>query len=398
MKLYNRPSDRFDWTLAFIMLLFCAVSIIAISSAQTTGQYKVNSIPLNFVPSQLQWYVVGTIIIAITMYLEPEQYKKAAWIIYGGGILLLATLYFLPDGLSLVERRNGAKSWFHIPKVGSIQPAEFMKTFFIIGLARIITNHHEKNLHKTLKTDVLLLGKIGVVLLIPLAFIMLQPDLGTALVFLAITAALIVVSGITWKIIVPIFVGSTTIGATLLWMALYAQDFLAKFGFQPYQFQRIYSWLDPYSYASNEGLHLITSLNAIGSGEIFGKGYKGREVYVMESHTDFIFTTISEDWGFIGASLVICIYFFLIYHLTKITLELKDPFSTYICAGIIAMITFHVIENIGMTIQLLPITGIPLPFISYGGSSLMGNMLAIGLVFSMKFHHRTYMFSSDEDE
>ena len=123
------------------------------------------------------------------------------------------------------------------------------------------------------------------------------------------------------------------------------------------------------------------------------KGFKGREVYVAESHTDFIFSTIGEDWGFIGASIVICFYFILIYHLTKITLELKDPFSTYVCAGIIAMITFHVFENIGMTIQLLPITGIPLPFISYGGSSLMGNMLAIGLVFSMKFHHRTYMFS-----
>ena len=150
-----------------------------------------------------------------------------------------------------------------------------------------------------------------------------------------------------------------TLGATLLWMALYAQEFLANFGFKPYHFERIYSWLDPYSYASNEGLHLITSLNAIGSGEIFGKGFQGREVYVAESHTDFIFSTIGEDWGFIGASLVICLYFFLIYHMTKITLELKDQFSTYICAGIIAMITFHVFENIGMTIQLLPITGIP---------------------------------------
>ena len=182
-------------------------------------------------------------------------------------------------------------------------------------------------------------------------------------------------------------------------MALYAQQFLQdKFGFKPYQAARIYSWLDPYSYSSDEGMHLITSLNAIGSGEIFGKGTKvakcmWRKVIPISSSR-----SISEDWGFIGASLVICMYFFLIYHLTKITLELKDPFSTYICAGIIAMITFHVFENIGMTIQLLPITGIPLPFISYGGSSLMGNMLAIGLVFSMKFHHRTYMFSSDEDE
>ncbi|RKJ63760.1 rod shape-determining protein RodA, partial [Butyricicoccus sp. 1XD8-22] len=146
------------------------------------------------------------------------------------------------------------------------------------------------------------------------------------------------------------------------------------------------------------GYHLITSLNAIGSGEIFGKGYMNREVYVAENHTDFIFAVIGEEWGFVGASLVICLFFLLIYHLTKTTLLLKDPFCTYVCAGIIAMITFHVFENIGMTIQLLPITGIPLPFISYGGSSLMGNALAIGLVFSMKFHYRTYMFSSFDEE
>lgn len=400
MKLPNKPKERFDWTLAFILLIFFLISIFAIGSAQTTGQYKYSSGELfNFVPSQIQWYVVSCIIIAITMYLEPEQYKKAAWIIYGGGVLLLLALYLLPDSLPLVERRNGAKSWFILPGVGSIQPAEFMKTFFIIGMARMITSHHEKFIKKTLKTDFYLFGKIIAVLLLPLFFVLKQPDLGTALVFIAITAALIIVSGITWRIIVPIFAGTATIGVTLLLLALYAQQFLEDtFGFKSYQAARIYSWIDPYSYSSNEGMHLITSLNAIGSGEIFGKGYKGREVYVAESHTDFIFTSIGEDWGFIGASLVICMYFFLIYHLTKITLELKDPFSTYICAGIIAMITFHVFENIGMTIQLLPITGIPLPFISYGGSSLMGNMLAIGLVFSMKFHHRTYMFSSDDDD
>lgn len=394
MKIHNKPEDRFDWTLAFILLLFFLVSLFAIASAQTTGQYT-----QNFVPSQIQWYFIGCIIIALTMFLEPDQYKKAAWIIYGGGVFILALLFILPDGMALVAPRNGAKSWFHLPGIGSIQPAEFMKTFFIIGMARMITVHHEKFDKKTLKTDFFLLGKIIAILLLPLFFIMMQTDLGTGLVFIAITAVFIVVSGITWRIILPVFAGTVTIGAILLWMALYAQDFLQnKLGFKLYQFERIYSWFDPYSYSSNEGRHLITALNAIGSGEIFGKGYKGREVYVAESHTDFIFTTIAEDWGFIGACLVICLYFFLIYHLTKITLELKDPFSTYICAGIIAMITFHVFENIGMTIQLLPITGIPLPFISYGGSSLMGNMLAIGLVFSMKFHHRTYMFSSDDDE
>ncbi|MEK3955035.1 rod shape determining protein RodA [Psychrobacillus psychrotolerans] len=386
-------ADRFDWTLAFIILLFLIISLFAISSAQTTGQYGIN-----FIPKQLVWYIIGSIIIGIVMFFEPEQYKKLSWYIYGIGVFLLFILFVLPDSLALVKPMNGAKSWFHLP-IGDIQPAEFMKTFYILGLARLITMHHEQNLIKTVKTDLILLVKMGVTLIIPLAFIMQQPDLGTSLVFLAITVALIIVAGITWKIILPIFLGGLGMGGLLLWMAVYMQDFLSdNFGFNPYQFARIYSWLDPYSYASDEGMHLITSLNAIGSGEIFGKGYGERIVYVPENHTDFIFAVIGEEYGFVGASIVVSLYFLLIFHLTKITLQLKDAYSTYVCAGIIAMITFHVFENVGMTIQLLPITGIPLPFISYGGSSLMGNMLAIGLVFSMKFHHRTYMFSKNEDD
>ncbi len=387
-------SDRFDWTLAFIILLFLIISLLAISSAQTSGQYTTN-----FVFKQLFWYGVGVVIITIVMLFEPEQYKKMSWIIYGSGVFLLFVLFILPESLEIVARRNNAKSWFHLPfGIGSIQPAEFMKTFYILGMARLITKHNEVNIIKTIKSDFLLLGKIALALLVPLGFILMQPDLGTALVFLAITAALIIVAGITWKIILPLFIGGITIGASLLWMALNLQDFLSdKLGFSSYQFARIYSWIDPYSYASDEGMHLITSLNAIGSGEIFGKGYGGRVVYVPENHTDFIFAVIGEEYGFIGASIVVSLFFLLIFHLTKITLELKDPYSTYVCAGIIAMITFHVFENIGMTIQLLPITGIPLPFISYGGSSLMGNMLAIGLVFSMKFHHKTYMFAKDNE-
>ncbi|MCK1997146.1 rod shape-determining protein RodA [Psychrobacillus psychrodurans] len=389
-------ADRFDWTLAFIILLFLIISLFAISSAQTTGQYG----PTNFVFKQLFWYGVGVIIISMTMFFEPEQYKKLSWVIYGIGVFLLFMLFILPGSLDIVAERNNAKSWFHLPfGIGSIQPAEFMKTFYILGLARLITKHNENHLMKTVKTDFILLGKIALVLIVPLAFILKQPDLGTALVFLAITIALIIVAGITWKIILPIFMGSIVTGGTLLYFALYQQDFLTNtFGFKGYQFARIYSWLDPYSYASDEGMHLITSLNAIGSGEIFGKGYGERIVYVPENHTDFIFAVIGEEYGFVGASIVVSLYFLLIFHLTKITLQLKDAYSTYVCAGIIAMITFHVFENIGMTIQLLPITGIPLPFISYGGSSLMGNMLAIGLVFSMKFHHRTYMFAKNEDD
>lgn len=387
-------ASRFDWKLAFIILMFLIISLLAISSAQTTGQYGTN-----FVIKQLQWYVIGAVIVTFVMYFDPDQYKKLSWYMYGFGVLLLVLLIFMPEGQGQIgQPKNGAKSWYHLP-IGSIQPSEFMKTFFILAAARLISSHHEKFQERTIKTDFLLLGKILLTLFIPLAFIMQQPDLGSSLVFLAITAALIIVAGVSWKIILPVFISGAGIGAILLWMAIYAREFLeTKLGFNPYQSARIYSWLDPYSYSSDIGFHLISSLNAIGSGEIFGKGYSGREVYVPEAHTDFIFTVIGEEWGFIGASFVICLYFLLIYHLTKTTLTLKDPFCTYVCAGIIAMITFHVLENIGMTIQLLPITGIPLPFISYGGSSLMGNALAIGLVFSMKFHYKTYMFATNDEE
>lgn len=386
-------NKRFDWTLTIILILFLGVSLLAIASAQTSGQYG-----QNYVPKQVINYAIFAFIVAFVMYFDPDQYKKLAWPLFGFGILLLIALVIIPTSTGITVERNGAKSWFQTP-IGNVQPAEFMKTFYILAAAYLISKHNENHQIKTVKTDLLLLGKIALTLAVPLGFIMMQPDLGSSLVFIAITAALIIVAGVTWKIILPLFGGAVVIGGSLLWMALYMQDFLEKtFGFQPYQFARIYSWLDPYSYATSDGYHLITSLNAIGSGEVFGKGFLAREVYVAENHTDFIFAVIGEEWGFIGASAVICLYFLLIYHLTKMTLLLKDPFCTYVCAGIIAMITFHVFENIGMTIQLLPITGIPLPFISYGGSSMMGNALAIGLVYSMKFHYRTYMFTTNDPD
>ncbi|WP_301108503.1 FtsW/RodA/SpoVE family cell cycle protein [Sporosarcina sp.] len=393
MRQSNRLGDRFDWTLAFIIMLFGIISLVVIGSAQTSEQYT-----QNFVIKQVRWYVLGSFIVAMVMYFEPDQYKKAAWYFYGFGIFLLLFLMLAPGGEGqIAEMRYNAKRWLHLPVIGTIQPAEFIKTFFILGLARMVSTHNEKVLQRDIQSDLKLLGKIALMLIMPLFFIMKQPDLGTSLVFISITAAVVIVSGISWKLLVPIFSIGASTAAAILWMAIYAQDFLDKIGFSPYQFKRVYSWLDPYSYPTDEGYNLINAMTAIGSGELTGKGFLGRIVYIPENHTDFIFSVIGEEYGFIGACVVITLYFILIYHLTKVALSLHDTFSVYVCTGVIAMITFHVFENIGMNIQLLPITGIPLPFISYGGSSLFSNMLAIGLIFSMKFHHRTYMFASDDD-
>lgn len=202
---------RFDWTLALIIMMFLIISLLAIASAQTSGQYG----STNFVIKQIQWYCIGSFIVAFVMYFEPDQFKKMAWVLYSFGIFLLIMLIFMPEGKGQIgELVNGAKRRYHTP-LGNIQPSEFMKTFYILALAHLISKHHEKYSLKTIQTDFILLGKICLTLIIPLGFIMTQPDLGSSLVFLAITAALVIVAGVSWKIILPVFAGGVAVGGTL---------------------------------------------------------------------------------------------------------------------------------------------------------------------------------------
>lgn len=388
MEKQKKSAEKFDWTLSLLLLLFCLVSCLAIYSAQSTGQYSEN-----YFFRQLFWYVVGSGIIVTVMYFDSDQYKKMTWFLYGFGVLLLIGLILAPESIAPV--RNGAKNWFLIPKIGTIQPSEFVKIFLILALSKTICSHYEKYVTKTFKTDFVLFIKLGVITFIPLILI-IKEDLGTALVIIAIFTGIILASGITWKIILTVYGMGAAFAGAILYFVIWAPQVLEKYlNIKPYQFYRIYSWLDPDQYQNGHGYHLYNSLRAIGSGLITGKGFGERKVYLPELHTDFIFSVIGEEYGFVGASIVIGLFFILIYHLTKTALDTNDPFNTYICAGVISMITFHVFQNIGMTIQVLPITGIPLPFISYGGSSLMGNMFAMGLIFSMRYHHKTYMFGTN---
>ncbi|KML44184.1 MAG: FtsW/RodA/SpoVE family cell cycle protein [Bacillota bacterium] len=390
MNQNNRFSDRFDWTLCFLLLLFFLISCIAIYSGQSSNQYEGN-----FVISQIKNYIVGAVIVGIVMYFDSEQIRRLTWLLYGLGILLLVGLFIAPE--SIAPERKGATLWYIIPGLGSVQPSEFVKVFLIIALSKIIADHHLKYQAKTAGTDFFLLIKLGTATLLPLGLIIIE-DLGTALVIIAILAGIILVSGITWKILVPIYGILGALAGTVLYLVIIAPEILEKYlGIDPYQFSRIYSWLDPVNHKQGAGMQLYNSMLAIGSGLISGKGFTDRQVYVPDAHTDFIFSVIGEEYGFFGASVVISLFFLLIYHLTKTGLETTDPFNTYICVGVISMITFHVFQNIGMTIQVLPITGIPLPFISYGGSSLMGNMMAMGLIFSIHYHHKNYMFSTDSN-
>ncbi|GIN62130.1 rod shape-determining protein RodA [Robertmurraya siralis] len=387
MTTEKNSTSRFDFNLVFILFLLFIASCIAIYSAQSTGQYGEN-----FLLKQIVWYGIGAVIIAVMIAFDSDQLKKLSWYFYGLGLLLLGFLLVAPSSIAPVI--NGAKSWFRAPGIGSLQPSEFVKVFLILALAKLISDHHEKNQFKTIKSDGWLLIKIGIVTAAPLLLVMKQPDLGTALVLIAIMLGMIFISGITWKILMPIFAFGASLVSIIFYFVLVKPEILEKYlGVKQYQFGRIYSWLDPYNYSSTSGYQLTRSLLAIGSGQTSGKGFGTREVYLPESHTDFIFSVVGEEYGFVGASLLVSLFFLLIYHITRVGMETKNPFYTYICVGVISMITFHVFQNIGMTIGILPITGIPLPFISYGGSSLMGNMLALSLIFSIRYHYKKYMFS-----
>lgn len=383
----NNKTSKLDYNLVFILILLFLASCLAIYSAQASGQYKEN-----FLIKQIVWYAVGAGIITGVMTLDSDQLRKLTWYAYGFGILMLGFLIVAPESIAPVI--NGAKNWFVLPGIGSLQPSEFVKIFIILALARLIEDHHQKNQIKTMQTDFWLLVKMGIVTMAPLALIIKQ-DLGTALVFLAIMIGMIFISGISWKLLTPLFSAGIALVGTIFYFVLWNPDLLEKYlGVGEYQLRRIYSWLDPYSYQGSDAYQLTKSLLAIGSGQTGGKGFGNREVYLPESQTDFIFSVVGEEYGFIGASVLISLFFLLVYHITKVGMETKNNFYTYICVGVISMITFHVFQNIGMTIGVLPITGIPLPFISYGGSALMGNMFGLGLIFSIRYHYKKYMFST----
>lgn len=339
---------------------------------------------------QLVFYGLGFFVIGFMMYFDPDLYQKASIYLYIFGLLLLVALILAPSSIAPVVK--GQKSWFVLPGL-SIQPSEFMKIFTIMMLASSISKHNERFRGPVLKSDFLLIGKIVGITALPLLLVMQQPDLGTSLVFIAIMVGMILISGVRWRVIIPLYTGIAALATTVIILALQAPQILEKYlGVKEYHFGRIYSWLQPLKYEDSSGYQLVKAMRAIGSGQLFGKGTGGREVYMPESQTDFIFSIIGEEYGFIGTCVVLLLFFLLIYRLTVIAQRANSHFSSYVLVGIIVMITFHVFQNIGMSIQLLPITGIPLPFVSYGGSSLLATLMAMGFAFAVTFHHRTYMF------
>lgn len=389
-KVANYNDNRIDYGIILNVIILCLIGIAVVYA--TTGLIQGQGISPTL--QQALWYAIGALVVIVVMQFDSEQYWKMSTIIYGVGLLLLVLVLFFYDRETAAL--TGARSWFSIGPL-SFQPSEVMKPAFIIFLARLITEHNNDHFTRTIKSDAQLIGKVVLASLPVLLLVQLQNDLGTNLVMLSIMAGMILLSGVTWKILLPAFLAVVVIGGGLLALAAFFPNVLLSTGlFEPYQLSRITSWISPFSDRQGDSYQLVQSILAIGSGELTGKGFGFSEVPVPVRESDFIFATIGENFGFIGSSFVLVIYFILIYQMVQTCFETQNEFYTYISAGVISMILFHVLENVGMTIGLLPITGVPLPFISQGGSAIISNMIGVGLILSMRYHHRSYVFSSDD--
>lgn len=376
--LKGRQSHYLHLDLILMLLFFIVISSLAIYNAQQLEQY-----PDNFVVKQLLYYAIGIGVAIVIQFVDIEQMYKTSLYLYLLGVLSLIVLHFSP--VAIARPVNGAKSWFNnkVPFI-SIQPSEFAKVFFVLFLAYLIYRHHQKYTQQTIKSDLWLSAKLLLSTVVPAYLIWKQPDLGTTLVFLFITGVLIILSGVDWKIIAIMFVTGVVavVGAVLLIVNF--PDFSKEvLRIEPHQINRVLTWTDPSTQDSNDRYHIDLSLQTIGSGQLTGKGMKSAEVEIPEAHTDFIFSIIGESFGFLGSTVVILVFFLFLYRLVTLGMKVSshNPYASYVCYGFMALILIHTFQNIGMTIGLMPITGIPLLFISYGGSTILSTMIAYGIIY-----------------
>lgn len=377
---------QIDYVLILILLTIGTVSCFAIASAQASLPPFLQNV--NFALKQLQWYFIGFLAIGVIMIIDFDRYQKIAWYLYSFAMILLIGLELQVPGAVTIK---GATAWYRLPGIGNLQPSEIMKLFLIIVIGRIIADHNEKYFFRTTREDFILLGKIFATSLPPLLLIAKEPDLGNTMVISAMLAAMILVSGIRWRFIFGLASVSCAASSALTYIYFAHTEFFKEHILKEYQLNRFYGWLAPYEYDA-QGYQLRQAFLAAGSGEMQGKGWENGQVYFPEPHTDFIFTNVAEQFGFLGASVIISLFFLLIFRMIHIAIESNDPFGSYICAGTIGMFTFQVFQNIGMTIGLLPITGITLPLMSYGGSSLLTYMIAIGFILNVRSRTKIFMF------
>lgn len=368
-----------DYSLILAAILVIAFGLVVISSATRVTMAEGGD-SLFFVKKQLVFALIGVSLIIFILRINYDEFAKYSKHLYG---TMLAMLILV---LLIGTKIKGQVSWISIGSF-NLQPSEFAKFILIICFADYLAKRQGK-LHQ-IKEVILAFIYVG----IPMFIIMKQPDLGTTLVFIAITFGMLFVAGGNWKFLTSI----ALLGLIGIFSIYYLHvNYNVNFPLEKHQWKRLTTFVDPMQEPKGSGYNLIQSQVAIGSGGLYGKGlYEGTQNqlnFIPEQHTDFIFSVVGEELGFIGVTGALALLFFIVYRSIRIAAMAKDMFGTLIATGIVSMLVFHILENAGMTVGLMPITGIPLPFFSYGGSSLWTNMISLGLLLNIGMRRQKLLF------
>jgi len=378
MNLDARMLRHLDKLLILATACLILLGLVAISSA--AQGYAGADQARAFVSKQIVAGVAGLVMMVVVLLFDYEELGRMAWPIYGLNVALLAIV------LVIGKMTNGAQSWIPLGFF-NLQPSEVGKVMLILTLGRQLSRTERLQ-------SIWDLIPVGLHVLPLLILLLLQPDLGTAIVFVVITIAMVYMAGFPGKWI-ALLVGGP-IGLAGGWLWAHMRFGVSMWPLQPHQVARLETFIDPTRDPLGDGYHVIQSKISIGSGGLWGQGlFQGSQNqlgFLPEQHTDFIYSVVGEELGFIGGGLVILLFGLLLWRILSIAGSAKDMYGSLIATGVAAMIGFHVVENIGMTLGVMPVTGIPLPFISYGGSSLLTNMVAIGLVLNVGMRRQKINF------
>ena len=361
----RRLLTNFDWVLLLTVCLLAGIGMLNLYSA--TSNWEAGT-PIYL--KQLAWFGIGVSLMLVVCLFDYRHLEYFAWPLYLFGIAML--VFVAVAG----KTSMGATRWIHLGFF-NLQPSEVMKVALIIILARHFTRqgHFHGHSFRELLAPFVLIGT-------PVLLIMIQPDLGTAMLLVFISSALLLFLGIQ---------RSTLIGLSLLGVVL---AFVGWFQLRPYQKARIMTFLDPERDPLGAGYHIIQSKIAVGSGGLFGKGFmagtQSQLSFLPERHTDFAFSVFAEEWGFAGTLSLLLIYLLLVTWGVYIARRAGDRFGMLLAVGVVAMLFFHIVINLGMVIGLLPVVGVPLPLFSYGGTNMVTTMIGVGLLLNVSM--RRFMF------
>lgn len=361
-----------DFILLMVIGLLIVIGLITVYSAT---YFKIPSTPYYFLIRQLVAVIIGAGISFGLLFADYQISDSLSRLLYGLNIVMLILV------LLIGKEVNGARSWLFF-----FQPAEFSKIIVILTLAHYLAEKDNFNSYQDLIGPLIHVGA-------PVILICLQPNLGTALAFIFLSLIMLYVAGMPGRKLLLMILSGVFLISSLFIGHIFLKTPLP---FKAYQVNRLTSFLHPGHDPTGTGWQIEQAVIAVGSGQFFGKGLlrgaQGRLGFLPENHTDFIFSVLCEELGFLGGFIVLFLFFNLIWRGIRIAFQARDKTGKLVAVGIVAMLFFHILENIGMNLGIMPVAGIPLPFISFGGTAMITDIIAVGILSNIWARHQKIMF------